>query len=222
MTRKQIFLTIFSMVLLFFLLCGCSSTTADMAPTPDLTIVWSDDFEDGEIEDWGQDLNPGTSFFVEEGVLTSGPERAGDIYHESKVSSGTWSFDLFITPDTKLMPNIDFCLSCDQDYISGVGFSVMSTERTTVQMLILENGKLTHEDKVREDGRLSGWNHFDITRDDSGNSKIYLNGEIILEYSDELNITPQWFYFATPAIGPILDNLVVRNQVIDIKPLAKE
>ena len=98
----------------------------------------------------------------------------------------------------------------------------MNTQRTTVQILLLENGKLTREDKSRVDGRLSGWNHFDITRDDSGNSKIYLNGEIILEYSDALSITPQWFYFSTPEIGPVLDNLVVRNQVIDIKPQEKE
>ena len=221
MTRNPFFLAIFSMIVLIFLLCSCSSNTADMTPTPDLTIVWSDDFEDGEIEDWGQDLNPGTFFFVEEGVLTSGPDRAGDIYHESKVSSGTWSFDLFFTPDTKVLPNFDFCLSCDKDYKSGFGFSVMRTEKTSVVMLILENGKLTRDNSFLKDEKLSGWNHFDITRDEAGNSKIFLNGALILEYSDELDISPQWFYLSTPIIGPFFDNLVVRNEVIEILPSEK-
>ena len=81
--RKHLVLTILSIVLLVFLLYGCSSNTADTTPTPDPSIVWSDDFEDGDMDGWLQDLNPGEFFFANEGMLTSGPDRAGDIYHES-------------------------------------------------------------------------------------------------------------------------------------------
>jgi hypothetical protein len=47
MSRKYIFLTIVAMVLLMFPLVGCSSTPAEMTPTPDLSIVWSDDLKMG-------------------------------------------------------------------------------------------------------------------------------------------------------------------------------
>ena len=67
--------------------------------------------------------------------------------------------------------------------------------------------------------KLTGWNHFDITRDESGNSKIYLNGELITEYKDNLTIASDLFYFSTSTIGPVLDNVVVRNRVIEIQPI---
>ena len=65
---------------------------------------------------------------------------------------------------------------------------------------------------------LDGWNHYDVTRDELGNSNIFLNGELVLQYNDELSISPQSFYFGTNVIGPVFDNVVVRNQVIDIQP----
>ena len=64
---------------------------------------------------------------------------------------------------------------------------------------------------------LTGWHHFDITRDEAGNSQVFLNGELILEYSDELPIVPSLFYFNSPNIGPALDNLIVRDEVIEIR-----
>jgi hypothetical protein len=75
----------------------------------------------------------------------------------------------------------------------------------------------SQENQVFLGKQLSGWNHFDVTRDELGNSNVYINGELILEYKDELNITPQWFYLDTGIIGPFFDNLVVRDQVIDIQ-----
>ena len=45
MVRKNIFLTISAMVLFAVFISGCGST-----PTPDPSIVWSEDFEDGDRE----------------------------------------------------------------------------------------------------------------------------------------------------------------------------
>lgn len=66
--------------------------------------------------------------------------------------------------------------------------------------------------------KLIGWNHFDITLDADGNSIAYLNGEPIVEYTLEAPFESKYFYFFTPSSGPALDNVVVRNQVIDIQP----
>ena len=68
MICKHRILTILSMVLLAILLIGCATT-----PTLDTSIVWSDDFEDGDMEGWEDFLNiPGPSDFytVDGGNLT--------------------------------------------------------------------------------------------------------------------------------------------------------
>jgi hypothetical protein len=57
MSRKYIFLTIVVMVFLLSLLVGCSSTPAETTPTPDTSIVWSDDCEDGDTEGWVDCIN---------------------------------------------------------------------------------------------------------------------------------------------------------------------
>ena len=55
MARKYLFLSILLLVLLPFVMIGCSSnpteatpTQAEPTPTSDLSIVWSDDFEDDD------------------------------------------------------------------------------------------------------------------------------------------------------------------------------
>ena len=202
--------------ILMMLLCSaCSAAVEKSTPTPDFTIVWSDDFEDGDKAGW-QEYNPGEFFFVKDGVLTVGPERAGDIGHISQVSSGTWSFDLFFAEGKE--PYYEFCLSCDQAYKNGFGFNTLTMGNTIVSFLTMEDGRKSLVNAGSPVRSVTGWNHFDITRDESGNSKVYLNGELILEYKDERSISPYWFYFNVQDTGPALDNLVVRNQVIGIQP----
>ena len=81
-----------------------------------------------------------------------------------------------------------------------------------------DQGRKSNEDNVKLGRKLSGWTHIDVTRDGDGNSIFYIDGEKVLEFSDDLTIKPQLFYFNTPLVGPLLDNLVVRDQVIEIKP----
>ena len=68
MARKHLFLTILSIVLLTILLLGCGST-----PTPDPSIVWSDDFEDGDTEGWEEvEGEVRDEYSVDEGILSFG------------------------------------------------------------------------------------------------------------------------------------------------------
>jgi hypothetical protein len=66
--------------------------------------------------------------------------------------------------------------------------------------------------------QLSGWHHFDITKDHSGLIQVYLDGEWILEHLDELpfDVKKMTFYFCCE--GPALDNVVVRDDVIEVQP----
>jgi hypothetical protein len=185
-----------------------------MTLTPDISIVWSDDFNDGDADGWeGNHL--GEHFFVVDGVLATGPDGSGDISHVSEVSSGTWSFDLFYSEGKETY--YEFCLSCDQDYNFGFGFNSLTMGNTIISFLIVQDGRKSLVDAGNPVRKITGWNHFDITRDEFGNSNVYLNGELILEYKDEITISPHWFYFNVQETGPALDNLVVRDQVINLQ-----
>ena len=65
MARKHLVLSVLSLFLLLSLFYGCS---AYKTPTPDPSIVWADDFEDGDTEGWDE-YSSGKYFFVNEGVL---------------------------------------------------------------------------------------------------------------------------------------------------------
>ena len=92
MNHKRIFLTILSMVFVSILLIGCSSN-----PTPDPSIVWSDDFENGDMEGW--EIMGGKAY-VQEGAVYFG-DSGGGILYRNAVQTGTWSFDVFICEESR-------------------------------------------------------------------------------------------------------------------------
>jgi len=212
MARKHLVLTILLLVISLSFNSGCGSGSANVTPTPDPSIVWADDFEDGDYEGWEED-DPG--WYVKEGVLTSGPDSANPIIHESNVAAGTWSFDLNF--DNASYYSI--CLSCDQDFRNGFGINTVTMDNTLVALNTITDGTFRSPAAEADLGKkLTGWNHFDITRDASGNSKIYLDGELVLEYKDDVTISPQLFFLDVEDLGLAFDNLVVRDQVIAIQP----
>ena len=104
----------------------------------------------------------------------------------------------------------------DDEHTYCWGMEIKTKQNTGINYFKGENGVESIAGAFEAEGQISGWNHFDITRDEEGNSIVYLNGEPILEYKDEIPIMPYWFYFSGP-IGPALDNVIVRDQVIDIQ-----
>jgi hypothetical protein len=197
------------MVLLAILLIGCASI-----PTPDPSIVWSDDFEDGDLEGWEEN----NYLSVNEGVLKAGP-FGGNIQHKSDVSYGTWSFDVLISENIGSQNIIG--VSNDEGYLYSIGIEIISMKYPEISIYQIDNDDAVKVVIFHPENEIYGWNHFDITRDEEGNSKVYLNGEPILEYKDELPITSHWFFFEAPT-GSALDNIVVLNRVIDIQPSEKE
>ena len=65
--------------------------------------------------------------------------------------------------------------------------------------------------------RLTGWQHFDISRDENGNVKVYFNREFVYEFNEDFPHESEYFAIWFCCEGPALDNVVVRNQVIDIQ-----
>lgn len=185
----------------------------------DPSIVWADSFGDGELDGWYMDKSE-MNFYIIDGKLMAGPDKGGEISHESLVSSGTWSFDLFFPDDLPYRyKDYRICYICDENISSGIGFQTFSiVDDTQLTLNNISDGLVSRGEYVNIGRRLAGWEHFDITRDEMGKSRIYLNGDLIIQFQDEETISSKWFILQSPAVGPSLDNIVVRNQVIDIKP----
>ena len=199
MTRKLFCLTILSMVLLTSLQLGCSSTPAEVTPTsaemspmdtelpptpiepaptptevpltpyPTLSIVWSDDFEDGDYAGW-EEYGTAGFYYVKEGALTVGPEMTGDIVHRTEVAYGAWSFDVFISDKIKALNRIG--IMYDEEGIYGLGIYIRTELNTVINFFHTKSGEVSVVGTFENEDQISGWNHFDITRDEAGHSIV--------------------------------------------------
>jgi hypothetical protein len=212
MTRKLIFLTIIAMVVLMSLLVGCSSTPAETTPTPDTSIVWSDDFEDGDTEGWERwGSSKDEDFSVSEGILSFG-SNGGIIRHPSTVTIGTWSFDVFLKEEFGGTPY-------EIDIMAGQnvgGYQTVEISNMPNTFVFFYGG----EEPVFIDfgERLAGQYHFDVTRGEDLVTKVYMDGEFLIENYDDSTTDSEYFRLWANCEGPAFDNFVVRNQVIDIQP----
>lgn len=210
MTHPRRILIIIVANVVVYILSGCRSASEEQVietePTP--SIVWSDDFEDGNLDGW--DIFYQGNFVAENGALSSKGE--GDIYHLSTVLSGTWSFDLYLISDYGLTHEVQFTEG-------GTNYQMISVQN-------LPNTQIWISTQIDpEDARattidlgeiLTGWHHFDITRESSGLIKVYLDGQYLLEHSDDrpFNVESLTIYYCCS--GPVLDNMVVQDQIIEI------
>jgi hypothetical protein len=183
--------------------------------TPDSSIVWSDDFDDGDFEGWGTDYEHVIS--VSEGMLSFGPDRGGEVYHQNDISFGTWSFDVFLPDD--FGGSYQIVLNANEMFSSHFGIKISGIPKTNVKLYTDDYGDYVVEGTWIAKENLTGWNRFEVTRDDQFNTNVFINGELILESRIGKDFTPAWFYVSGPPVGPILDNVVVHSKVIDIQPL---
>ncbi len=59
-----------------------------------------------------------------------------------------------------------------------------------------------------------GWHHFDITKDESGMVRVYLDAVFLFEHFDDRNFDAEKLVIMYCCDGPVLDNLVVRDKVV--------
>jgi hypothetical protein len=230
MKRGYIFLFIMGILLAS---CGQSQTSEPTvlvpSPTQDTSIVWEDDFEDGNLDGW-EIPETGGNFFIENGVLKSGQPVEGGFFsaigHQSAVTSGTWSFDF------EIQRQVETVFAGISNPIIGL-FGNLSLESWDTWMDVPEfrslsvqvmNGRLYAIDYF--DGKsitiaqysvedLLGMQHMDITRDEQGFTQYYLNGEKIFEFNDPSPAESQYFFIAAVE-GMAFDNFMVRDKVKEI------
>jgi hypothetical protein len=141
----------------------------------------------------------------------------GDTKYPSTITVGTWSFDVYISDFSGTTNEIDILGDELGRFLYGIQIS--NLPYTMIEFHEYDKGVKIHNPEIYSIGeKITGWVHFDITLDNDGAVNIYLNGESVLKGNHEVSYEPHYFYFMTCCEGPALDNVVVRNQVIDIQP----
>ncbi|MHA2264424.1 MAG: hypothetical protein ACXAEN_18685, partial [Candidatus Thorarchaeota archaeon] len=197
-------LLVTSTLLGMLLILAMSNPTVEYKRSPDLqlvarneptAVVWSDDFNDGNMDGWttheisGQPPN----FTIVDGVVYSehGEDLLNVASHESSVAYGTWSFDVYINRLTgvEIIDTAELGTNYTQD-----GYEVIfATEpwggvgSTSIQLVELIATSGTTWDYNRLDYHLmnpAGWHHVNVTRDNTGYFCVYLNSTPVLEAID--------------------------------------
>ena len=184
-----------------------TSTPELIISTSDPSIAWTDDFEDEDLDGW--EVWYQGNFIIDDGVLSSRAE--GDIYHLSDVLFGTWSFDLYIDSTQGLLKEVQFTEG-------GTNYQMISIRNSPNTQIWISTQMDPNEplsSSIDLGKILSGWHHFDVTKDESRWIKVYMDGQFQVEHFDDSAFDVNSLVVYTCCRGPILDNLIVRDQVIE-------
>ena len=247
MIHKKFFIYIFLIGLQVFLLIGCSSTPGqvittteqssipveqtyptmeetftpvesntppvdDITSTPEVPKVWSEDFEDESLDGWDTWAADG-GFYIENGILTS--TLRGDLSHLSSILFGTWSFDLYIDPNDKGSTHEFRFTEGTTDFQN---LEIRQFQNTQIWITTQKDYSETFHTFVDLGEKLEGWHHFDITKNENGMIKVYLDGEFLFGHFDERSFDSESLVIMYCCKGPVLDNLEVQDQIIEIFP----
>ncbi|MGD2072629.1 MAG: hypothetical protein PVG65_03980 [Candidatus Thorarchaeota archaeon] len=205
----------------------------DVRPNPiPSEVVWSENFDDENIDDWeifgiNFTTDPGYlipgNFSVTGGVLRSvGPEWNFAAYNSS-ISYGTWSFDIDIQrPEEINRFGVAFMGEKFGEHVlpaSGssdaylISFRIPD-EGPSGDIRIARNtvsGGTDFLDDYDVDN-IRGWKNIIVTREESGQFYVYLNGNLILDAVDTTHTTSERFTFFGMA-NPAIDNITISNTI---------
>ncbi|MFX1483966.1 MAG: hypothetical protein ACFFCP_12365 [Promethearchaeota archaeon] len=212
-----------------------TSTIAPVEVNKPADVAWSEDFDDGNISDWGiygivapwpYTSVPG-NFSVEDGALRA--NGTGEVWSiantSSKVAYGTWTFDVdvvasynheIVIPFLMLKWTlVDWGIDC---YFLQIVTGVYEDDPQprlqagkTYAANINRHREVVWFGSYAYDDML-GWKHFIITREDNGQFYVYMNGTLALGFKDNQHTTCNEFVFSTGP-GPAIDNIVIYDNI---------
>ncbi len=164
-------------------------------------VVWTDNFEDGDISDWTVELG---TFTATDGSLR-GVGATNAIRHGSATASGTWSFDTEIVGMGSVY--VSFLAG---ETSGGIATSCycLRINRFDMQLLESTNYQNTLLDSYDPAENIAGWVHIEITRDLSGQFSISVNGTAQLEATDTTHGASNYFVYYCN-IDCALDNIEI-------------
>ena len=130
----------------------------DNSLTPEVPKVWSEDFENENLEGWDTWAGDG-GFHVENGILTS--TARGDLFHISSTLFGTWSFDLYINANDKGATH-EFRFT--EGITNFQSLEVRQFENSQIWLTTQKDDGEAFRSYMDLGEKLEGWHHFDITK----------------------------------------------------------
>lgn len=209
---------------ILFLLCWMGYVPQSCSST----VVWSDNFDDGNYDGWticeNSRYSSGSAWLATNNYLELNQSGFGIISHPSDVAYGSWSFDFRanesqVELQTKaeivfISSNLDGARSEDW-YGYWVEFRVSSISPSKNFTLSLRRGDfsgvLVVIDGYYTPVPVAGWHHINVTRDTNGLFKVYHNGDIIMQGEDTTFQTSELFAFYVEK-WQMIDNIVVDNE----------
>jgi hypothetical protein len=200
------------------------------------TIIWEENFES---ENWKENWNvsgfnvtdstplPG-NISVTNGVLSiTGDDTQETIAeHPNSQATGTWSFDLDVTPTKRNHFYVAFfgekmgSFTGKDDFTPSYSYGVIPVTASfgMWDSEFVFYRRMKGSSSVTSLGRYApsqilGWHHFDITRTAEGVFNIFINGSHCKTFQDTVYTTTEVFRISGGP-GPGIDNIVVRDDFV--------
>ena len=172
-------------------------------------VVWNDNFNDADYNGWTLELG---SFNAVDGSLR-GVDVTNAIRHDTATTTGTWSFDVQIVPQSSayitLFAQVVSAGIADDCYTIRINqFGIDLREST--------DWTNTYLDQASFADPINGWQQLDVTRDGSGQFYVFINGTQRLEGTGTSHDTATYFVLYCTNTAAF-DNIVV-SDTIDIVP----
>jgi hypothetical protein len=174
------------------------------------TIVWTENFTDGNTDDW--------TLIGEFDSSNDWLQATGDGWnwarHSSAIAYGNWTCDVFAadTPENHSYVYLiatnqnNYRISVWTDEFEIPGWS----EGPSISLIKTYQGSNENLGSYSPPGGVSGWVHLEVTRNESGYFAIYFNGALGFSVVDNDITSSSFFQFGSMS-GPAIDNIVVSD-----------
>lgn len=218
----------------------CISTCAT---TSNAAVVWSEDFEEGPLDDWTlygytdyinetEWVKTEGNFSVADGTLKVLDDEVNIARHDSDVTVGTWSFDMYIPNDDYAAIYVEIMSNGTYEYFGATNESFVAVGYWNDPDP--GNAKFIVWEWVGDDWEifsniildpLEGWHHIDVTRTSGGYFEFHFDGVLPTQAIPPANFTNNDVtsstylqFYCQNGSGAAIDNLVVRDDIIPITP----
>ena len=200
-----------------FVLCISVCTT-----TSDATVIWQDNFENPALPGWtffgyentSSQVRIEGNFSAADGTLKVLDDDVNIARHDSDVTVGTWSFDMYVPDDGNGQISVEIMSNGTQSWVE-----------TTTNNSLVAVGAYPEDDRFRvwwrkltssgilatiSDIPLPGWHHIEVSRTNDNRFYVSFNGTLKAEFlSDSVTKSTYLQFFCYNAAGAAIDNLVV-------------
>ncbi|MFX1510452.1 MAG: hypothetical protein ACFFBR_09125 [Promethearchaeota archaeon] len=178
-------------------------------------IIWTDDFNDGNYDGWNVVYGV---FSTDENLLRAQVGQSC-INHPSTIIVGTWSFDFIFSGQISSGANIGF--ACEEVVLYPITGYVLKVGRSAFELVVWNESYDWIIGSYYPSHHINGRQQIDITRDETGLFRVYINSTLQIEAVDTTISASNYFHFFC---GPneALDNIRVSDSIDVILPTNTE